>query len=518
MELEVKDEWSTPDSQALEVREAPEDAGRRKEVMGPVSERIQKRSELRQDFGFLGSLSILYGIAASVCLYRNPLGITVPLFVAVSYGAMFLVLGRLKMKVKKGSLFLAAVSFLIGLSVCFTANMTVGYYMNRLALWLLFCIFILHQFHRDSKWNIGKYAVSLVVYLAEALGMIYFPFTHLAGYVKSTKSTKYKTALRLIVGVCAAVPAMIFLCLLLASADMVFQDMLGTILVKCLDPVSLFLVPLQTVAWAVILYSLVCSARLGTIQDDVADRQVHSPVAAISFMSMIALVYLAFCSVQVVYLFMGQGSLPWGMTYSDYARQGFFQLLFVAVLNLVMVLLCLKYCRENVILKAVLLVISLCTYIMIASAVYRMALYVQQYNLTFLRILVLWFLAMLSVLMAGVVIVIVKRTFPLFRFCLAVISIFYLGFAWMKPDYVAAKYNVGHIAELGWENVQYLGSLSWDAAPAVMELSDVEVRNKIFKSYASGMDYRIYKRSVGIRDFNFSAWRARKLWRVCEGD
>ena len=58
------------------------------------------------------------------------------------------------------------------------------------------------------------------------------------------------------------------------------------------------------------------------------------------------------------------------------------------------------------------LLVSLCTYVMLASAVYRMVLYVQQYQLTFLRILVLWFLAMLFVLMAGVVILIFNRDFP----------------------------------------------------------------------------------------------------------
>lgn len=131
------------------------------------------------------------------------------------------------------------------------------------------------------------------------------------------------------------------------------------------------------------------------------------------------------------------------MTYSQYARQGFFQLLFVAVLNLVMVLMCLKYFREHVLLNGFLLLVSLCTYVMLASAAYRMVLYVQQYQLTFLRILVLWFLAMLFVLMAGVVILIFNHEFPLFRFCLAVVSSFYLVFAWMRPDYITARYNGG---------------------------------------------------------------------------
>ena len=65
----------------------------------------------------------------------------------------------------------------------------------------------------------------------------------------------------------------------------------------------------------------------------------HEPVTAVTCMSAIALLYLFFCGIQVIYLFLGKGSLPEGVTYSSYARQGFFQLLFVAVLNLGMVLL-----------------------------------------------------------------------------------------------------------------------------------------------------------------------------------
>ena len=47
---------------------------------------------------------------------------------------------------------------------------------------------------------------------------------------------------------------------------------------------------------------------------------------------------------------------------------------------------------ENVALRVVLTVFSACTYVMIASAAMRMLLYVDAYSLSFLRILVLWFL------------------------------------------------------------------------------------------------------------------------------
>ena len=66
-----------------------------------LSRREVRLRELGNDFGFLGILSIAYGIMASFCLYHNPLGIAVPVFAAVSYGVIFLVLKRIKVKIKK---------------------------------------------------------------------------------------------------------------------------------------------------------------------------------------------------------------------------------------------------------------------------------------------------------------------------------------------------------------------------------------------------------------------------------
>ena len=477
---------------------------------GSGADRNHKLEAICRDFGFLGTLSIAYGAAACFCLYYNPLGITVPLFVLVTYGAMFLLFKRMGTAIKKGSVYLAVLSFFIGLSTCFTSNMTVGYNMNRLALVLLFCIFVLHQFHQDSRWNIGKYVASIAIYLAQAIGMIYCPFIHGRQYIKSIKSRKYRNVLRLLAGMCAAVPAMVILCLLLGSADKVFQNMLDVVLRKILDPVTIFLVLLQTGAWTLTMYCLICSAWAGDISDDAADRRVCSPFAAISFMSMIAIIYVVFCAIQIVYLFMGKGSLPWGMTYSDYARQGFFQLLFVALLNLVMVLMCLKYCQEHVLLNGVLLVISMCTYVMIASAIYRMLLYVGQYHLTFLRVLVLWFLAMMVILMAGVVALIFNHGFPLFRYCLVTVSVFYLGFAWMRPDYVIAKYNVEHGTGIDMFELDDFSLLSADAAPAVLGIEDAEARNYLLNLYARQYN-RVDGGSMSIRTCNFSALKARSL-------
>lgn len=73
--------------------------GRAEEKLGARLQRIGK------EFGFFGVLSIFYGVSASFCLFRNPLGITVPLFVAVTYGAAFLIFRKMGGAHQEGFLF-----------------------------------------------------------------------------------------------------------------------------------------------------------------------------------------------------------------------------------------------------------------------------------------------------------------------------------------------------------------------------------------------------------------------------
>ena len=142
-----------------------------------------------------------------------------------------------------------------------------------------------------------------------------------------------------------------------------------------------------------------------------------------------------------MYLFIGMRiGLPEQVSYAEYARGGFWELLFVSVINFIMILLCMYLFRENVILKVILTIVSGCTFVMIISSAYRMMMYVGEYYLTFLRILVLWFLVVLALIMAGVVVSIYKGRFPLFHYIVAVVSVMYILFSFSRPDVIAAKY------------------------------------------------------------------------------
>ena len=153
------------------------------------------------------------------------------------------------------------------------------------------------------------------------------------------------------------------------------------------------------------------------------DMRHFEPMIANTILVLISIVYAAFSFIQIFSLFLGKMRLPDGYTYARYAREGFFQLLFVCMINVGLVLLFMGLFRENHFKKILLTVICGCTYIMIASSAFRMCLYIQHYNLTFLRLFVLWMLAVIGILLTGILVQIYVNKFALFRYTIVVVTV-----------------------------------------------------------------------------------------------
>ena len=140
-------------------------------------------------------------------------------------------------------------------------------------------------------------------------------------------------------------------------------------------------------------------------------------------------------------------------------QPGFFQLLFVCIINVSLVLFFMGCFRENRFKKILLTVISGCTYVMIASSAFRMCLYIQNYRLTFLRVFVLWMLALIGVLLGGIVAQIYRQTFPLFRYTIVAVTIAVFAFGIVRPDYWIAKYDIARGPQQ--ENILQLQNVRW---------------------------------------------------------
>lgn len=178
------------------------------------------------------------------------------------------------------------------------------------------------------------------------------------------------------------------------------------------------------------------------------------------------------------------------------------------MINVGLVLLFRGLLRENRLKKILLTVICGCTYIMIASSAFRMCLYIQHYNLTFLRLLVLWMLAVFGIFLTGILVQIYVDKFPLFRYTIVVVTVcvFALGIA--HPDYWIAKYDVAHMNHIRAENAidyNYLQTLSTDAAPVIATQNGEWV-----KEYGKYVVQNLEEE--GLREYNFSHAKAKALF------
>ena len=183
-----------------------------------------------------------------------------------------------------------------------------------------------------------------------------------------------------------------------------------------------------------------------------------------------------------------------------YTREGFFQLLAVSILNFVLVLVGMQFFKKSRVLNILLTLMSLCTFIMIASSAVRMILYIRMYHLTFLRILVLWSLLVLTILFIGIIINLHRKQFSLFRYSVVVVTVCYLGLSFMRPDYWIAKFNVTQMEAEVTPDYEYLRGLSADAAPVLVPYFGEEEE---WLWNVKDVD--------SIREFNISRFVAKKL-------
>ncbi len=454
--------------------------------------RLMKR--LRENYGYVSGLCLLYGVIFAFCRYENPNGITEPVLMCAMMGISYLLLKRIGVEVKKKTAAYAAGIALLGISTAMTCSGFLVFF-NMAGSLLLFLAGMMHQFYEDENWSFPAFIKNITVICFTALGHVFCPFSHgyacLAEARGEAAGSKRKAAAAVGIGILIAAGLLLVVFPTLLRSDMVFAEIFKNWFID-IEFGSAFVIGFMILAGFTASYaflSALCSRRL---EDVSLSGKQYNALVGITFTGILAGVYVLYAGVQVRYLFLRLGTLPEGVTYSSYAREGFFELLFVGIVNFILVAACVALFQENRLLRGILTVICGCTFIMIASAFYRMALYVRTYHLTLLRILVLWFLTVLALIMGGVTVSIYRKTFPMFRYLAAVVGCGYILFSFAKPDRLIAEYNLRHWEMVSVSDVQYiLYGLSDDAVPAIAGMDLTELEEDVSGGGdESGIEYR----------------------------
>lgn len=475
--------------------------------------------------------SLLFGILTALCLYKTSGGIS---FAVYCVGALVFFVcylfwtGR---RMKPESIFLSAI--LLTLALCNAMTIDGGLRLfNLCAIYLLADRILVHQFSEDGYWSVSQHLGQLLKTIFRILENLPAWFTDCLfksrkpdGSANGTQEAPNKvrkgdTVTYVVLGLCISLPLLIVVLAALASADKVFADVISRLI--SLHLLRAFFQNLVPILLYVLFGAMLSCAALTCfvkrkekpLPEHVPDK---NPVVAITILSVLSAVYVLFCAIQIIFLF-GKASLPDGYTYASYARRGFFQLLFVCILNVILILLTAEVFQKNRALRILSVGFSVCTLIMNISATYRVLLYIQAYDLTYPRLIALTGLGVVYFLLAGLLVWIFQRRFPFFRYMLIVLSLTLVFLNLLHPARFVASYNLEHSEEA---DMDYLYDLGMEALPAV---ADAYEDGKLFKSefdqylerLTNGWDYKKFydkteEEADDFRSYNFCRQNLKEL-------
>jgi hypothetical protein len=223
------------------------------------------------------------------------------------------------------------------------------------------------------------------------------------------------------------------------------------------------------------------------------------------------LVVLAFLAVQVSALTRGHAYVQaaTGLTYAKYARQGFGHLVAATALTLVVVAVAarrapLGTATERLRARIALGALCLGTLGVVASALRRMALYVDAYGLTRLRLLSTWGEVTMGVILVLVLVAGVRwRGGWLPRATVHVVAAAMLSLALVNADSLVVRYNAAATDLPDGLDVSYVWGLSADAVPAIDALDEPERSEAFAHLGVAGVE--------GFADWSYGRARAAEL-------
>ncbi len=288
------------------------------------------------------------------------------------------------------------------------------------------------------------------------------------------------------VGLLLALPAVLVFGSLFASADPVFGAAVSSLFNVDLGPLASHVFVALALAWVIAgyLWALASPPRpyaIPHLQPGLTSLAVLTGLGAVAF------VFVAFVATQAGSLFGGEAFIreQTGLTYAEYARRGFFQMIVASALSLPLVYAAPFAIgeptngRDAISLKSFLAVQLALTGLVLASALWRMGLYVRAYGLTEDRLygtaVMLWIGATIAVFARTVL-----RNRPAGAAFGSVVAAVVLlaGLNLANPQALIARHNLAHPGPRG-ADVAHLARLGGDAVPLlVSRLDDVALERR----------------------------------------
>ncbi|MFU8771894.1 MAG: DUF4153 domain-containing protein [Anaerolineales bacterium] len=387
-------------------------------------------------------------------------------------------------------------STLLLVPILFTAAVTVlrldGFTNFTNVVVSIFSLAVLAITLLNGQWLVFRLREHLLGFLHLALSVLIEPvrwfveaFRHSERTPTEQKTSKLMRLTPFLRGLLIAVPVLIVLSALLASADPIFARRLASIfdwitVDKLVEIIfrAIYIFVLAYGLTGAYLHAFTHSAKTRPIEPD---QPVIAPFLGrteyLMVLISINLLFFAFLTIQFQYFFAGEANISYeGFTYAEYARRGFFELLAVALISLLLFLGLSATARRDTkwgrrLFSGLGILLILQVGVILLSAFQRLNLYEQAYGLTQLRTVTYVFMIWLGILLVGTV---ALEVFSRLKRMALLLIVVILGFTvtlnLIKVDAFIADRNIRHAASGHPLDVNYLiWNLTSDAVPVMFE-------------------------------------------------
>lgn len=475
--------------------------------------------------------SLILAILHSVLFYGKDLGVSVLLFAVV---CVFLIIAFLKKhdRIKNKNATYLSIPILLLSSTYFIFNNEFFSILNFVVIPLLLGIMIVWAtadivFFREL---IGK-SINLVIGSLEFLPNSIKVITDAFKSKSEDKQTKHKKAKLIGLGILCSIPLLLIILALLMSADGVFAQIFSNVFEKIEyifsgefigNLIGRIIVAILVFVYIVcIVYNIF--SKTSAFNKEYKEKEFikfHIDSTIINtVLTIINVVYLIFTGVQILYLVANE-SLNESLNLAQYARQGFFQLMFITIINFAIILLTnaneKKEEQKNNYTKWMNVLMCIFTIVIAVSAFARMHLYESEYGYTFLRLMVYFILATEIVAILPTIYYIFRQKLNLLKSYLIIGIVAYIIMNFANIDYMIAKNNVDRVRNNESQreiDIDYLvDNLGTDAVSEMVylyETTENENDKRKINNYLYNM-YKDVKEDRSIQEWNISKDRAKK--------
>lgn len=421
--------------------------------------------------------ALLLGVLGDALLRVVPWGINATLWTAALVAVVVLLAGRQAALAGAGRwlllpLFLFSVAFVWRDSPALKM-------LNVLALLVALALAVLRaQGGRILLAGIMEYIMgSLIASLNAAVGLLPLLFGEMQ-WKEVLNNRVSGRALAVLRGLVLALPVLVIFGGLFVAADAVFEGMVRRVL--HVNFATLFSHTFLTVFFAWIVAGFLRGLLMGRERELATSWRPRVFSLGIIetgiVLGLLDLLFLLFVLVQLRYLFGGAalvGVTP-GLTYSEYARHGFFELVAAAALVLPLLLLVHWLLRkENPVHERVFCGLAgveiLLLFVVMASALQRLRLYQSEYGLTEQRVYPTAFMGWLAVVFVWFALTVLRGRRERFAFGAMVAGYLLLAMLhFLSPEALVVRVNAARAAAGRSLDVRYAVSLSADAVPELI--------------------------------------------------